>query len=335
MKAFTSSKSVPLSFWRSAFTASSLTPCQRSHRKFSVYTQKKSILEIQNLKQEGKKIAMITAYDYPSAKHACHADFDIILIGDSVGMVCLGYDSTQPVTMQDMLHHCKAVRRGAPSKFLVGDMPFGSYESSLVDAFQNAATLVKEGNVDAVKIEGGANRADTVQKLVDGGIAVMGHIGLTPQAISVLGGFRAQGKTAAKARQLVDDALALQEAGAFAIVIECVPANVAEIITNTLQIPTIGIGAGSLTSGQVLVYHDVLGMMHHPHHEMHVPKFCKKYAQLGIDVHEALSTFRSDVLNGSFPSDEFSPFKMSEEEIKKFNSTLPKNLSDTAGSKLT
>ena len=326
MRAFISSKSVPLSSGRSIFTASSSTPCLRGFRKFSVYTHKKSVLEIQNLRREKKKITMITAYDYPSAKHASYADFDIILIGDSVGMVCLGYDSTQPVTMQDMLHHCKAVRRGAPSKFLVGDLPFGSYESSHVDAFRNAAALVKEGNVDAVKIEGGANRADTVQKLVDGGIAVMGHIGLTPQAIGVLGGFRAQGKTAAKARQLVDDALALQEAGAFAIVIECVPSNVAEVITKALQIPTIGIGAGKSTSGQVLVYHDVLGMMHHPHHEKHVPKFCKKYARLGVDVHEALSSFRNDVVNESFPSDVYSPFKMSEEEIKKFNSALPESV---------
>lgn len=301
--------------WKSLSSAPSATAKPNLSRK-------KSALEIQHLRRHGRKITMITAYDYPSARHASFADFDIVLIGDSVGMVCLGYDSTQPVTMDDMIHHCKAVRRGAPSKFLVGDLPFGSYESSPINAFQNATTLVKKGNVDAVKIEGGANRANTVQKLVDGGISVMGHIGLTPQTISVLGGFRAQGRTAIKARQLVDDAIALQKAGAFAVVIECVPANVAEAITNALKIPTIGIGAGNSTSGQVLVYHDVLGMLHHPHHEKHVPKFCKKYAQLGVDAHNALSSFRDDIINGSFPSDLYSPFSMSEEETTKFNSLL-------------
>ncbi len=320
-------KGVYPSSWHYLSTISTTPPGpeEKVHRKNHATNDKKSAVGIQHLKREGRKISMITAYDYPSARHASYADFDIILIGDSVGMVCLGYDSTQPVTMSEMVHHCKAVRRGAPSRFLIGDMPFGSYESSPVDAFQNAALLVKEGNVDAVKIEGGVNRVETVQKLVDGGIAVMGHIGLTPQAISVIGGFRAQGKTAVEARQLIDDALALQKAGVFAVVIECVPANVAEVITNILEVPTIGIGAGNVTSGQVLVYHDVLGMLHHPHHEKHGPKFCKKYAHLGIEVHNALSTFRNDIITGSFPSDVYSPYKMDEKEARKFHSLLEKN----------
>ena len=224
-------------------------------------------LELQYLKRKGKRICMITAYDYPTAKHAENAGMDIVLVGDSVGMVVLGYDTTQPVTMEDMLHHCKAVRRGAPSRFIVGDMPFGSYESGPEEALKNAYRLVKEAGVDAVKLEGGRNRAETVRKLVDCGIAVMGHTGLTPQGISVLGGFRAQGRTAVKARAILDDALALQEAGAFAVVIEFVPSIVAKAVTDAVKIPTIGIGAGPHTTGQVLVYHDLLGVEHHPHFE--------------------------------------------------------------------
>jgi len=180
--------------------------------------RKLSALEIQHLKRKGKRIAMITAYDYPSAKHAELAGFDIILVGDSLGMVVLGYENTQPVTMEDMIHHCKAVRRGAPSRFIVADMPFGSYEVSDEVALENAYRLVKECGADALKLEGGSpQRAETVRRIVSGGIAVMGHIGLTPQGISVLGGFRAQGRTAAKARKIVDEALAIQEAGAFAL----------------------------------------------------------------------------------------------------------------------
>lgn len=298
---------------------------------------------------------MITAYDYPTvsntffspislcviclqAKHAETAGFEIILVGDSVGMVVLGYETTQPVTMEDMIHHCKAARRGAPSRFIVGDLPFGSYESSPQEALKNALRLVKEAGVDAVKLEGGKNRAETVQKLVDSGIAVMGHVGLTPQGISVLGGFRAQGRTAVKARAILDDALALQQAGAFAIgmfqsnrivscklivficvVIECVPALVAKVITQSLEIPTIGIGAGPHTSGQVLVYHDLLGVPHHPHYEKHVPSFCKQYMQLGKGIHEALLQYKSEVHEGVFPDEvRYSPYKMSEEESAKF-----------------
>ena len=179
--------------------------------------RKMTTLELQHLRRQGKKISMITAYDYPSAKHAENAQFEIILVGDSLGMVVLGYETTQPVTMEDMLHHSKAVRRGAPTRFIVGDMPFGSYESGPEEALKNAYRFIKEAGVDAVKLEGGRQRIDSIKKLTDCGVAVMGHIGLTPQSIGVLGGFRAQGRTAVKARSIVDDALALQDAGAFAL----------------------------------------------------------------------------------------------------------------------
>lgn len=263
-------------------------------------------------------MAMITAYDYPSAKHAEYAEFEIVLVGDSVGMVVLGYDTTQPVTMDEMLHHCKAVRRGAPTRFIVGDMPYGSYESSPEEALRNAYRFIKEAGCDAVKLEGGGSRVETVKKLVDGGVAVMGHVGLTPQGISVLGGFRAQGRTAIRARQIVDEALALQEAGAFALVVECVPAQVGKAITDSVKIPVIGIGAGPHTNGQVLVYHDLLGILHHPHHEKHVPSFCKRYSKLGGEINESLTQYRQEVLEGVFPSNEFSPYKMSETEQERF-----------------
>jgi 3-methyl-2-oxobutanoate hydroxymethyltransferase len=247
------------------------------------------------------------------------AGFEIVLVGDSLGMVVLGYDTTQPVTMEEMLHHCKAVRRGAPSRFIVGDMPFGSYESGTAKAVHNAFRFIKEAGVDAVKIEGGKNRAHIVKELTESGVAVMGHVGLTPQGISVLGGFRAQGRTAVKARNIVDDALALQEAGAFAVVIECVPSIVAKAVTDALQIPTIGIGAGPHCSGQVLVYHDLLGIMHHPHYEKHTPSFCKKYAHCGEDIHHALLQFKKEIHTQQFPTEEsYSPYKMSSEEHNKF-----------------
>jgi 3-methyl-2-oxobutanoate hydroxymethyltransferase len=192
--------------------------CNISSRLMSIKTGRKmTSLELLHKKRQGKKISMVTAYDYPSALHAEQADFDIILVGDSLGMVVLGYENTLSVTMEDMLHHCKAVKRGAPTRFIVGDMPFGSYESGPEEALKNAFKFVKEAGVDAVKLEGGIKCVDTIKKLVDSGIAVMGHIGLTPQAIGVLGGFRAQGRTAVKARAIVDDAIALQNAGAFAL----------------------------------------------------------------------------------------------------------------------
>mmetsp|Transcript_12151 Transcript_12151/g.20303 ORF Transcript_12151/g.20303 Transcript_12151/m.20303 type:complete len:269 (+) Transcript_12151:366-1172(+) len=234
-------------------------------------------------------------------------------------MVVLGYETTLPVTMEDMLHHTKAVRRGAPSRFIVGDMPFGSYEGGTQVALKNALRFVKEAGADAVKIEGGnQNRLDSVRTLVQSGISVMGHVGLTPQGIGVLGGFRAQGRTAVKAKQIVEDALALQEAGAFAVVVECVPSAVGKAVTDALQVPVIGIGAGPGTSGQVLVYHDLLGLMHHPHHEKHVPSFCKHYATVGENMHNALVNYRNEVHQQQFPSEEYSPYKMSSKEERLF-----------------
>lgn len=312
---------------------------------------KVSALSLNSKKRKGKKISMVTAYDYPSAIHVARAGIDIILVGDSVAMVELGYETTQPMKMDKMIHHCQSVKRGVKHAattplvindyndsensiktttregkipLLVGDMPFGSYEYDDTDiALRNAYQFVQEAGMDTVKLEGGsAARARTARKIVDGGVAVMGHIGLTPQAISVIGGFRAQGRTAKKARALLDDALRLQDSGVYAIVLECVPSNVAKEITETLEIPTIGIGAGRFTSGQVLVYHDMLGMLSHPHHEQFVPKFCKKYAQVGHTIQSALTEFKDDVENGDFPNEEYSPYIMSQKEKDIFDELL-------------
>lgn len=274
---------------------------------------------------------MVTAYDFPSAAHVARAGIDIILVGDSVAMVELGYETTQNVTMNIMIHHCHSVKKGidlaGSGSMLVGDMPFGSYEYDDTDvALRNAYRFVKEAGCDAVKIEGGSiHRAKTAQKIVQGGVAVMGHVGLTPQAISVIGGFRAQGRTAVRARQLLDEALRLQDAGCFAVVLECVPPNVAAAITGTLEIPTIGIGAGGDTSGQVLVFHDMLGMLSHPHHQQFVPKFCKKYAQVGHSIQKGLSQFKADVESGTFPAADYSPYLMSDEERCYFEVLLEKD----------
>uniref|UniRef100_A0A7S2UK27 3-methyl-2-oxobutanoate hydroxymethyltransferase n=1 Tax=Attheya septentrionalis TaxID=420275 RepID=A0A7S2UK27_9STRA len=267
---------------------------------------------------------MVTAYDYPSALHVDRAGMDVLLVGDSCAMVELGYDTTQPMTLDQMLHHCQAVKRGASRSLLVADMPFGTYEYSDTDiALRNAYRLIKEAGMDAVKLEGGSKaRATTVRTLVEGGVAVMGHVGLTPQAISVIGGFRAQGRTATRARALLDEALRLEDAGAFAVVLECVPGNVAEAITKSLEIPTIGIGAGAGTSGQVLVYHDMLGMLSHPHHEQFMPKFCKRYAQVGHAIKDGLEEFKADVESGEFPGNEYSPYKMNESEKELFDDLL-------------
>ncbi|GMI21534.1 hypothetical protein TeGR_g6552 [Tetraparma gracilis] len=293
------------------FSSSSPAPLAR---------KKVTTLSLLAKQRKAQPITMVTAYDYPSAVHVDAAGMDLILVGDSVAMVELGMDTTQPVTMDAMIHHCQAVRRGARSPLLVGDMPFGSYEVNDEEALRNAYRFVKEAGMDAVKIEG--NRPSTVRKLVSSGVAVMGHVGLTPQAISVIGGFRAQGRTAVKARQVLDDALELQEAGAFAVVLECVPAPVAKAVTEALEIPTIGIGAGSGTSGQVLVYHDMLGMTSNPHHEQFMPKFCKAYAAVGKAIHEGLGEFKKEVESGAFPSDEYSPYHMSKAEEALFGAMM-------------
>lgn len=264
-------------------------------------TRKKvTILDLQRKRDAGEPITMVTAYDYPTALIVDRAGIDIILVGDSLGMVVLGYDSTVPVTMEEMTHHCRAVMRGVASTFVVGDMPFGSYEVSPTEAARNAIRLMKEGGgVDAVKLEGGVDIADSVRAITRAGLPVMGHIGLTPQTASRLGGYRVQGKTAGDARRLLDDALALQDAGAFAIVFEAVPDRVAAAITERLRIPTIGIGAGPGTSGQVLVLHDVVGLF-----ERFLPPFVRRYAEIGQTMETALRAYDEEVRGRAFPLQE-------------------------------
>ncbi|CAM9745233.1 unnamed protein product [Chrysoparadoxa australica] len=289
-------------------------------------TVKTTVMDVLRVARESnRKLTMATAYSYPSALHVCRAGMDMLLVGDSVGMVELGYDTTQPVTVEEMLHHCKAVARGAKTPLLIGDLPFGSYEASPEQAHRTAIRFVKEGSMDAVKLEGGASRVEHIRRIVDGGIAVVGHVGLTPQSISVLGGFRAQGRTAVKARQLVDDALAVQDAGAFAVVVECVPSTVAKAITDAVEIPTIGIGAGGSTSGQVLVYHDMLGMLQHPHHAQFVPKFCKRFANVGEQVNAGLLAYRAEVESGVYPGSAYSPYTMSSKEEHSLAELLAKD----------
>ena len=253
---------------------------------------------------------MVTAYTYPSAVHVDTAGIDILLVGDSLGMVELGYETTLPVTMDDMLHHARAVSRGAERPLLVADLPFGSYEASPQQAHSNAIRFLKEAGMDAVKLEGGRSRAPTVRHLVDAGVAVMGHIGLTPQHISTLGGFRAQGKTTTAALTLLHDALALQHAGAFALVIECVPAPVAAAVQRALHIPVVGIGAGGGVAGQVLVYHDLLGFFQHAHHAKVSPRFSKRYVGVGEAIQRGLEEYAREVRSGVFPGEEYSPYKM-------------------------
>jgi len=298
--------------------------------------RKVTTLDVQIMKDKGKKISMVTAYTYPSAVHVDSADIDVLLVGDSVGMVEQGQATTLPVTVDELIYHCKSVSRGAERALLVADLPFGSYESSPQQAYATATRFLKEAGMDCVKLEGGAQFAAHVRALVEGGVAVMGHIGLTPQRISVLGGFRAQGKTLAAAQSLLADALALQDAGAFAIVLECVPAEVGDVITRSLRIPTIGIGAGPYTSGQVLVYHDLLGMFEHAHHAKVAPRFCKTYAPIGAMIQKALEEFKDEVVSQTFPSDKFSPYKLKDdEERKKFAAWAKQHLEEIERTKKT
>ncbi|KAK9074267.1 hypothetical protein SSX86_006864 [Deinandra increscens subsp. villosa] len=275
--------------------------------------------------RKGEAITMVTAYDYPSAVHLDSAGIDIALVGDSASMVVHGHDTTLPITLEEMLMHCRAVARGAKRPLLVGDLAFGTYESSSQQAVDTAVRVLKEGGMDAIKLEGGApSRISAAKHIVEAGIAVMGHVGLTPQAISVLGGFRPQGRNVLSAVKVVETALALQEAGCFSVVLECVPAPVAAAATSVLQIPTIGIGAGPFCSGQVLVYHDLLGMMQHPHHAKVTPKFCKQFAQIGEGINKALSDYKQEVENRSFPGVTYSPYKINPAEVDGFSKELQK-----------
>lgn len=263
--------------------------------------RKKTILDIISMKKKGEKISMLTAYDAGFAGLIDAAGIDMVLVGDSLGNVLLGYDSTIPVTMEEMLHHCRAVSRGVKQALLVGDMPFMSYQVSVSDAVSNGGKFLKEAGCDAVKLEGGSDVCDTVRALVKAGIPVMGHIGLTPQTASQLGGYKVQGKDARSAKLLVQSALDLEAAGAFSIVLECIPLQLAEMITGKITVPTIGIGAGVHCDGQVLVSYDMLGMF-----EKFIPSFVRKYADLAPQIKKAVGSYHDEVKKGSFPTDEHS-----------------------------
>ena len=257
-----------------------------------------TIRDLKRMKRDREKIPMITAYDYTSACLVEKAGIPLILVGDSLGQVMLGHDSTVPVTMDDMVHHTKTVVRGAQKAHIVADLPFLSYHTSVFDAMRNAGRLLKEGGAQSVKLEGGQSQSATVSRIVESGIPVMGHIGLTPQSVNQLGGYRVQGKSLKAALQLMEDARALEEAGAYAIVLECVPAPLATMISERVAIPTIGIGAGAGCDGQVQVFHDLLGL-----YQDFVPRHARRYANLGDAVIQATSDYIGDVRAGQFPSD--------------------------------
>jgi 3-methyl-2-oxobutanoate hydroxymethyltransferase len=250
------------------------------------------------MKQKGEKIAMLTAYDYPTSKIVDNCNIPIILVGDSLGNVVLGYENTLPVTMDDMIHHCKAVVRGTEHAMVVGDMPFMTYHISVEDAMRNAARFIQEAGVQAVKLEGGVTVADKVKRLVDCGIPVMGHIGMTPQSVNQFGGNLVQGKKLEAAQRLVDDAKALEQAGAFSVVLECIPLRLAALITQNISIPTIGIGAGPACDGQVLVINNLLGLTDFN------PKLSKQYVNLKDVMTQAISAYRDEVKGGQFPTRE-------------------------------
>ena len=274
-----------------------------------------TIRELKDLYRRGEKIAMLTAYDYTIARIVEAAGVPIVLVGDSLGNVILGYDTTVPVTMEDMLHHLKAVARGTQKVHIVADMPFMSYQVDPADALRNAGRLMKEGGAQSVKLEGGRQVAETVDRLVQAGIPVMGHIGLTPQSVNQLGGYRVQGKTSKAASRLVEDALALQDAGVYSIILEMVPAPLAKLITDRTKVPTIGIGAGVHCDGQVQVIHDMLGLTPPLRH-------ARRYAELGDAIHGAVTEFVADVQSRSFPADEES-HAMDQETVEQLEASLP------------
>jgi len=259
---------------------------------------KRTVTTLQKQKTEGKKISMLTCYDYTTACLMEAAGVDAILIGDSLGMTVLGYDDTLPVTMEDMIHHTRAVSRALNETFLIADMPFLSYQTSIYDAVMNAGRLVKEGHAQAVKLEGGAKVCKQIEAITNADIPVVAHLGLTPQSVNAFGGFKVQGKNEEQAKQILEDALAVEKAGAFMVVLECVPEKLATLITEQLTIPTIGIGAGTGCDGQVLVYQDMLGMFNGIK-----PKFVKQFAQIGKEMKEAFMAYDEAVKEGSFPDE--------------------------------
>lgn len=262
-------------------------------------------------KEKNEKLTMLTAYDYSTAKIIDESGVNGILVGDSLGMVCLGYEDTLSVTMEDMIHHTRAVARGVKNTLVVADMPFMSYQTSVYDAVVNAGRLIKEGRAHVVKLEGGVEVCDKIEAIVKASIPVMAHIGLTPQSVNAFGGFKVQGKDEEAAKKLIEGALAVEKAGAFAVVLECVPAKLAAIITEKLSIPTIGIGAGAQCDGQILVYQDMLGM-----YSDFTPKFVKKYEALGEKMNVAFKKYIEEVKDGVFPAEEHS-FKINDEVIEK------------------
>lgn len=272
---------------------------------------KNTVFTFREQKAKGEKISMLTAYDYSTAKLMDEAGINGILVGDSLGMVVLGYEDTLPVTMEDMIRHTAAVCRGAKNTLVVGDMPFMSYQVSVEEAVYNAGRLMKEGRCQAVKLEGAASVCPQIRAITNASIPVMAHIGLTPQSINAFGGFKVQGKSEEAAKKLLEDAKAVEEAGAFAVVLECVPAKLAELISKSISIPTIGIGAGAGCDGQILVYQDMLGLF-----SDFTPKFVKKYANVGEMMTQAFRDYIADVQEGSFPAPEHT-FAISEGVIKK------------------
>lgn len=272
---------------------------------------KKTVSTFREAKEKGEKLTMLTAYDYSTAKLIDEAGIDSILVGDSLGNVVLGYEDTLSVTMEDMIHHGAAVSRGAKEALVIIDMPFMSYQASVYDAVANAGRLMKEGRASAVKLEGGVSICPQIKAITQAGIPVVAHLGLTPQSINAFGGFKVQGKSEAAAKTLLEDALAIQEAGAFAVVLECVPAKLAKLVTEKLEIPTVGIGAGSDCDGQVLVYQDMLGMF-----SDFTPKFVKQFTKVGDVMKEAFKAYKKEVGEGTFPGPEHT-YKIEDEIIEK------------------
>lgn len=272
---------------------------------------KKSVLTFRNAKQKNKRLTMLTAYDYSTAKLIDASGIDSVLVGDSLGMVMLGYEDTLSVTMEDMIHHTKAVARGVKDALVVSDLPFMSYQTSVYDAVSNAGRLIKEGRAQAVKLEGGLEVCPQIKAIVEASIPVMAHLGLTPQSVNAFGGFKVQGKDEEAARSLIEQAKAVEAAGAFAVVLECIPAKLADLITKSISIPTIGIGAGNGCDGQVLVYQDMLGL-----YSDFTPKFVKRYAEIGPQMQTAIEGYISEVKSGAFPAAEHT-FALSDAVIEK------------------
>jgi len=262
---------------------------------------KVTVLDFRKKKENKEKITMLTAYDSPMGRIIDAAGLDAVLVGDSVGMVMLGYESTVQVSMDEMIHHAKAVKRGVKRAFIIGDMPFLSYQASDADAIRNAGRFIQDGGSDAVKLEGGKEVVPRVKAIIDAGIPVLGHIGLTPQSITKIGGYKVQGKDPKAAKKLIEDASALEEAGCFAVVLECLPAELAAKITESVSIPTIGIGSGRFCDGQVLVTNDIIGYF-----DGFSPKFVKRYADVGKAIKEAIDGFKDEVISGKYPDDEHS-----------------------------